>query len=79
VNTIDSRKTKGERFFELELYGIHPCATKKSPSMLLGVSVIRLNRPMIPGRMRVIISLNAHFLVELLDLVNLGISEGGRF
>jgi hypothetical protein len=46
VNTIDSRKIKGEVieafFFELELHGIHPCVSRKSESVILWVRVFRL-------------------------------------
>jgi len=39
VNTIDSRKIIGEviksPFFDLELYGIHPCGPRKSESVML--------------------------------------------
>jgi len=53
VNTIDSRKVKGEMirspFFDLELYGIHPCGPRKSRFAMLWVVVFRRYEAVVAG------------------------------
>ena len=54
VNTIDSRKIIGEviksPFFDLELYGIHPCGPRKSESVMLCEVVFGQYGSVIAGR-----------------------------
>jgi hypothetical protein len=53
VNTIDSRKVKGEMmsgpFFDLELYGIHPCGPRKSESAMLWLGVFHRYEAVVAG------------------------------